>query len=150
MTTNSIDERRCVFCAIVSGQSPASLVYEDDVSLALMDIRQADPGHVLVIPRTHYPHLADLPEETGAHLFTVGQRVAAAIRRSGLRSEGMNLFLTDGEGFQEVYHAHLHVWPRFEGDLFARMIGPGWHKWRGRIVTREELDRLAEQIRAGL
>lgn len=140
----------CLFCAIVAGTEPSSVVCEDELSLAFMDIRQANPGHVLVIPKAHYPHLAELPGDLGAHLFTVGHRLAGAIRLSGLRSQGMNLFVADGDGFQEIYHVHLHVWPRYWGDAFTHTVGPGWHEWRESVADRAELDSLAAQIRDGI
>jgi histidine triad (HIT) family protein len=109
----------CVFCAIVAGRSEASLVYADDTVIAFMDIRPVNPGHVLVIPRDHAPHLADLNEESGSQMWRVAHRIAGALRHSGLRVEGVNLFLADGAvAFQEVFHTHLHVLPRYAGDGF--------------------------------
>lgn len=96
------------------------MVYQDEHVAAFMDIRPVNPGHVLVIPRVHAPHLADLPPGIGGQLFETGMRVAAAIRRSGVRAEGINLFLADGEAaMQEVFHAHLHIIPRYAGDGFG-------------------------------
>jgi len=133
----------CIFCKVVAGQAPVSLVHEDEVSLAFMDIGPVNDGHVLVIPKVHYPYLADVPEEVGEHLFAVSQRVAASIRRSGLRCEGVNLFLADGQAaFQAVFHCHLHVFPRFKGDAFK--IDADW-SYR---PTREALDATAAAIRA--
>ncbi len=132
----------CVFCRIVTGESPASVVYEDDVVLAFLDIRPVNPGHAMVIPKLHAASLADLDEATGRHLWTISQRTAAALRRSGVKCEGVNLFLADGEAaFQEVFHVHLHVFPRYKGDSF-RLIAD----WSAR-PPREELDRIAAQIR---
>jgi diadenosine tetraphosphate (Ap4A) HIT family hydrolase len=139
-----------LFCKIVAGEEPSSIVFEDERTLGFMDIAQANPGHVLIIPKDHYPHLAELPPDLGAHLFTIGQRLTAAIRRSGLRSRGMNLFMADGDGFQEIYHVHLHVWPRYWGDAFTHLVVPGWHEWRNSDAPRDELDAVAAQIRAGL
>lgn len=131
-----------MFCEIVAGRSPASVVYEDDLSLVIMTIGPVNPGHLLVLPRVHAPYLADLNEATGMHLFAVAMRMAAAIRASGLRCEGINLFLADGEAaFQEVFHLHLHVFPRFNGDDFA--ISADWSV----SPSREELDTNAALIR---
>ncbi len=131
----------CVFCRIVSGSS-ASVVYRDDEVMAFMDTRPVNPGHVLVIPTRHYASLADVPERIGARRFVVAQRVASALRASGLRCEGINLFLADGEAaFQEVFHVHLHVFPRFAGDDFR--ISADWSI----KPPREELDRIATMIR---
>jgi histidine triad (HIT) family protein len=133
----------CVFCAIVAGDLPASVVDEDALSLAIMDIRPLNEGHVLVLPKAHYPSLAELPEPVGAHLFNVAQRVAAAVRRSGVRCEAVNLFLSDGEAAgQDVFHCHLHLLPRFVGDSF-RIVAD----WSQR-PTRAELDATASAIRA--
>ena len=133
----------CVFCDIVAGDAPASLVHADDVVVAFMDIRPATPGHLLVIPTQHAADLAGLDEETGAHLFRVAMRLARAIRRSGVRCEGVNLFLADGEAAgQEVFHVHLHVIPRFAGDSFR--IDADWPV----APSRADLDAIAVQIRA--
>src|SRR5215203_880027 len=100
----------CIFCAIVAGSAPASIVYDDADLLAFMDIRPVTPGHLLIIPKRHSPFLADLDEAIGARMFMVAMRLAKALRASALRCEGINLFLADGEAaFQEVFHTHLHV-----------------------------------------
>lgn len=132
----------CVFCRIVTGESPASVVYEDDVVMAFLDIRPVNPGHAMVIPKRHAVSLAELDEETGRHLWTIAQRTAAALRRSGLRCEGVNLFLADGGAAgQEVFHVHLHVFPRYTGDPFKLVAD------RSAKPPREELERIAAQIR---
>ena len=132
----------CVFCEIVAGRSPASVVYDDDRCIAIMTIEPVNPGHLLVLPKAHAPYLVDLDEAMGGHLFAVGMRMAAAIRASGLRCEGINLFLADGEAaFQDVFHAHLHVFPRFTGDRFGITADWSVHP------TRAELDANAAAIR---
>lgn len=134
----------CIFCQIVAGEAEASIVHDDGEILAFMDIRPVTPGHLLVIPRRHAAHLADLDEATGARMFVVAQRLAAALRASGLRCEGINLFLADGEAaFQEVFHTHLHVIPRFAGDTFR--ISADWSV----TPSRAELDAQAARIRVG-
>jgi histidine triad (HIT) family protein len=133
----------CVFCAIVAGSAPASIVYDDADLLAFMDIRPVTSGHLLIIPKRHAPFLADLDEATGARMFTVAMRLAQAMRVSGLRCEGINLFLADGEAaFQEVFHTHLHVIPRFVGDTFR--IDADWSV----TPSRADLDEIAAQVRA--
>ena len=134
----------CVFCEILAGRAPASIVHRDPQSCAFMDIRPINPGHVLVIPVSHAAFLAELDPESGADLFRVGQRVAAAIRRSDLRCEGVNLLLADGEAAgQEVFHVHLHVIPRYRGD------GSGF-RFGGRGISppaRPALDEIAGKLR---
>ena len=110
----------CVLCKLLSRELEVTFVHQDNVCSALMDIQPVTPGHVLVIPNRHAPYLADLAEEEGAQMFRVGQRVAAALRNSGVKCEGVNFFLADGVAAgQEVFHVHLHVFPRFAGDGFG-------------------------------
>jgi len=130
----------CVFCEIVAGRAEASLVYADDVVIAFMDIAPVNPGHVLVIPREHSAGLADLDEDQGAQIWRVGHRVANALRHSGLRVEGLNFFLADGKvAFQEVFHVHLHILPRYADDEF-KVQAPSVRS------ARAELDSNAAMI----
>jgi diadenosine tetraphosphate (Ap4A) HIT family hydrolase len=134
----------CLFCDIVAGHSPASVVYRDDACVAVLDICPVNPGHTLVIPVRHATHLADLDPEDGRALFAIAQRLSQAIRRSGLKAEGVNLLLADGEAAgQEIFHVHLHVLPRFAGDGFGHTFSPDY----GRHPQREELDANARAIR---
>lgn len=132
----------CIFCEIVAGRSPASVFYTDDLVIGLMTIGPVNDGHALIIPTRHVAYLAELDETVGQHLFTIAQRTAAAIRASGLRCDGVNLFLADGEAaFQEVFHLHLHVFPRFAGDAFT--IAADWSYQ----PTRQALDSAANAIK---
>ena len=133
--------KNCVFCKIVAGRAPASVVYEDKTIMALMTIAPENPGHVLVITKKHFPALASVEEKVGMYLFKITTRVADAVRKSGLRSEGINLFLADGEPQQEILHLHMHVIPRFHGDNFRI---PSAH---GSRASREELDKTADKVR---
>lgn len=134
----------CVFCEIVAGREPASVVYSDAGIIAFMDLHPINAGHLLVVPRAHAARLADLDERLGAAMFAAGQRLAGAIRRSGLPCQGVNLFVADGEvAGQEVMHMHLHVLPRTPGDGFRIERGSA-------ITTRAELDQGAALVRDGL
>ncbi len=140
----SMSAEECVFCRVVDGTVESSRVYEDDEVLAFMDIQPVTDGHLLVIPKRHAPYLADLDEQLGMAMFHSAQRLAGALRNSGLPCEGVNLFLADGEAaFQEVFHVHLHVFPRMTGDGFR--IDADW-----RERPRAELDDAAERIRGGM
>lgn len=135
----------CIFCRIISGQLPASIAYEDDVVVAFMDTNPVTTGHLLVVPRQHFADLSSMDEETGAHLFRVAMRLQNAIRRSGLHCEGINLFLADGKAAgQEVFHVHLHVFPRYSNDNFK--LEADWSV----KPPRSELDELARRIAAAL
>lgn len=131
----------CVFCEIIAGNEPASIAFQDDLVIAFMDIRPVNPGHTIVVPKVHYPYLDSIDEQTGAHFFKITMRTAQAIRRSGVHCEGINLFLADGEAaFQEIFHLHMHVIPRFKGDKLK--INADW----GLHPPREELEHLAKNI----
>lgn len=133
----------CIFCKIVSGMEPASIVFSDDKVLAFMDVSQVNLGHVLVIPKTHADNLAQLDPETGAHLFKVTMRLVTAVRRSNVRCEGVNLFVSDGAvAFQSVFHFHMHIIPRYKNDGFGLVFGPNNRLY----PDREVLDTIAADI----
>ena len=133
----------CIFCRIVGGRAEASFVHRDRLVCAFLDIRPVTPGHLLVVPNDHATHTHDLPDATADRLFAVARALARAVRTSGLLADGVNLFTADGEAAgQEVFHAHLHVIPRFGGDGFTIDAAA----WRGPAPTRADLDAWASQI----
>ena len=133
----------CVFCRIIAGELEASVVHEDERTLAFLDIQPLTSGHLLVVPRQHASSLADLDPEDGEELFRVAQGAAAALRQSVLRCEGVNFFLADGAAAgQDVFHVHLHVFARFPGDGFGLQLPPGYA-----MRPREELDAAALALR---
>jgi len=137
----------CVFCEIIAGHLPASVVYRDDSCIAFMDIKPVNAGHLLVVPIAHAPSLSDVDPAIGGALFTVAQRLSVAVRKSGLKAEGVNLLLADGEAAgQEVFHVHLHVLPRFSGDGFGHRFPPSY----GLEPGRDELDMNAGWIKRAL
>lgn len=142
-----MNEVDCVFCKLLSGELEVSLVHQDDACSAFMDIQPVNPGHTLVIPNRHAPYLADLDADDGAQMFRVAQRIAAALRKCELKCEGINFFLADGEAAgQEVFHVHLHVFPRYSGDGVRLSLPPHYqHK-----PAREELNDIAQRIRVAL
>jgi histidine triad (HIT) family protein len=137
----------CIFCDIVQGKAPASMIYADDRVVAFMDIQPVNPGHLLIVPRRHVSDLASLDGETGGYLFRVGMKLTGALRHSGVRCEGVDLFLADGEAAgQEIMHVHLHLVPRYRGDGFGFRFGPGYYS----RPARGELDELSARIRSAL
>jgi histidine triad (HIT) family protein len=137
----------CVFCSIISGDAPASVVHRDGRVVAFMDIRPVTPGHLLVVPIRHATYLADLDDGLGAALFATARSIAAALRSSGLPCSGINLFYADGaDAGQEVFHAHLHVIPRTVHDGF-RVDARAWCQ---PPPQRSLLDAHAAAIREAL
>ncbi len=142
-----MNSNSCIFCRIIAGEAPASVIWRDDTVIAFMDTRPVNPGHVLVVPTLHANELSEMRTDEIARLFAVGQQIGAALRASGLRCEGINLLMADGKAAgQEVGHAHLHIIPRFAGDSFGLHFGPDY----GRQPPREELDAAAAAIRLRL
>ena len=133
----------CLFCKLAAGVGDASIVNEDDRTVTLMDIQPVNIGHMLVIPRAHATYLADLEPEEGAQMFRVAQEAAASLRSSNLRCEGVNFFLSDGEAAgQDVFHVHLHVFPRYGGDGFGLRLPPDLA-----VRPRSELYSAASALR---
>jgi diadenosine tetraphosphate (Ap4A) HIT family hydrolase len=131
----------CIFCEIIAGKASASIVYQDDLVIAVMDIQLVNPGHLMIIPKQHIASMDEMDENIGMHLFRIAMRLEQSIRKSGVRCEGINLFLADGESaFQEIFHLHLHVFPRFKGDSFK--IDADWSV----NPSRQELDEVAKKI----
>lgn len=125
----------CVFCEIVADKAPAVRVYEDDDFLGFLDIRPFTRGHTLVIPKQHSVDLTDTPAAALAGMLTVGQRIAQATRSSGLAATGNNIAINDGKSaFQSVFHIHLHVIPRRDGDKVSFVKG---------MLVRRDPDREA-------
>jgi histidine triad (HIT) family protein len=117
----------CIFCEILAGKAPANFVYRDELCAAFMDIRPVNPGHVLVIPTRHAVLLPELDEASIRQMLFTAQQVDAALRASGLKCEGVNLFLADGRAAgQDVMHVHLHVIPRYRGDGHHLRFSPAY------------------------
>jgi histidine triad (HIT) family protein len=134
---------QCLFCRLVAGAIPATRVYEDELTLAFMDLGQLNPGHVLVAVKRHAATLLDLtPEEAGAAMRTA-QRIARAAK-DAFDPPGITLLQANGkEGEQTVFHFHLHVVPRHAGD------GIGF-TWPRKDPPRETLEAYAVRLREAL
>lgn len=140
-------EPSCIFCRIIADQVEASIVYRDEIVTAFMDAHPINPGHLLVVPNRHASNLGEVDDEVSAHIFVVGRRLALALRRSGLRCSGVNLFVADGAAAgQTVFHSHLHVVPRYTGDGFGFHFPPGYSKG----ASRADLDAVAAKVRSVL
>ena len=133
----------CIFCRIIAGEMPSAPVLESPEVIAFMDLRQPQPGHVLVVPRAHYARLAELPPDLAAAMTRAALRLTAAIYRT-LAPAGVNLTLADGRAAgQEIMHVHLHIRPRAPGDRVLTVLpcAPS---------GQPELAALAARIRTAL
>jgi histidine triad (HIT) family protein len=134
----------CVFCRIVAGAEPASRVYEDEHAIAFLDLHPVHAGHTLVVPRRHLTDLRECDRDLAGHLFAVSARLAPVVTRT-TDGDGFNIWTAAGRAAgQTVFHLHLHVLPRFFGDVF----GPRSRDSKPPEATRDELERVAARIRA--
>lgn len=115
------DASSCAFCEIIAGRAPADIVWEDERTLAFVDLRQPNPGHALVVPRNHIADARTLDAETGAALMGTLVRVLRAADRA-FPNQGLSVWHSIGPAaFQEVPHLHLHVLPRRLNDGLLRV-----------------------------
>jgi histidine triad (HIT) family protein len=133
----------CVFCSIVGGTEPGEFVLQDESVVAFMDLHPATEGHVLVLPRRHARDLWEVATEEAERVMIASLQVAKMIRHA-LARDGINLVHASGAAaWQDVFHLHMHVIPRYKGDSLV----PPWHDQP--LADRSILRALAETIRAG-
>lgn len=145
--------KNCIFCKIERGELEASIVYEDDKFIAIMDAYPLSKGHCLVIPRAHVTRLDELNNTARKALFDIGHNIVEAQKKCGLGVSGTNILLNDGKAAnQTVPHLHLHLIPREKGDLFKAIPRLFLHITGifGFQAKRKTLDELAEQLSAAL
>ena len=131
----------CVFCKIVAGQIPSMKVYEDEHTLAFMDLGQVNPGHVLVAVKKHASYLYELDETQAAAVARACVKVSKAIQ-SAFKPEGLSVYQANGKAAgQTVFHYHVHLLPRHAGDGMELT-------WPVKNPPREQLEGYAAKIRA--
>jgi histidine triad (HIT) family protein len=135
-----VTEDDCIFCKIAAGEAPATIVHEDERTIAFMDINPATRGHVLVIPRRHSRDLLEIAVEDLQAVAAVAQQLARrAVDRLG--ADGVNLINSCGRAaWQVIFHFHMHVIPRYEGDPLKLPWVPG-------EGDRDEIAAAADQLR---
>ena len=116
-------------------------MYEDEYVFGIMSLDQPNPYKVLVIPRAHVETIYDLSEDQAARIFRAAVKIARAIREAS-SCEGLNVVQSNGRaGQQDVFHFHLHLVPRFDGDNIQI-------RWQNKQAERDDLNRMAEEIRS--
>jgi histidine triad (HIT) family protein len=136
----------CIFCAIVSGRAPADVVYEDEHTLAFMDINPAVRGHVLVVPKNHARDIFAISDEDAQNVMRTVLRIARA-QENALYPDGVNLIQANRRAaFQSVFHFHVHVIPRWWDDGIA----PPWKRRSGDpAVLRETAATIRQALGTG-
>ena len=128
----------CIFCKLAGGDIPTSTLYEDDRFRIILDAGPATKGHALILPKQHYANLFEIDEETLKDLIVLGKKLAVVMKER-LGCDGVNLVQNNGTvAGQTVFHFHLHVIPRYEGD--GQKIG--WVPGEADPQTSEELVKL--------
>jgi len=132
-----------IFEKIVNREILAHIVYEDDHSLAFLDIKPKVLGHTLVITKKPFRNLLEIDEETLGEYSKALQKVASAVKK-GLNADGLNIVTNiEPSAGQEVFHAHSHIIPRFENDNLD--LNPGKHE---EYASQEEMEEYAEKIKS--
>ncbi|MBF0354671.1 MAG: HIT family protein [Alphaproteobacteria bacterium] len=133
----------CIFCKIVEGVIPSFKIYEDENTLAFMDINPVNPGHCLVVPKNHAPNLFESEPEDLANTMTTVRKVARAVQQVA-KPYGLNLLQANGAGAaQSVFHLHFHIIPRGRDDDL-RM------NWGLKSGNKDEIAALAAKIKAAV
>ncbi len=133
----------CVFCDIVAGELPAHLVFEDEVSLAFLDLRPLFPGHTLLAPKAHVETLGDLPDELMVPYFSAARLLSRAMEEV-LRAQG-SFVAINNKVSQSVPHLHVHVVPRRPKDGLRGFFWP-----RGKYSSDDEMAEVAANLREGI
>ena len=141
------ERKACVFCEIAAGKIQASqVVYRDESVVAFMSHGARNPGHVLIVPKEHADGIIDVPSSALAYMAEVAQLIVRAIKRTDLKADGFNLQSNTGEAAgQTVFHLHLHVIPRFKGEL---PTSPSVSEKKP--APAAELDEVAQKLRLAL
>lgn len=136
-------EKDCIFCKIISGDLPASRIYETPEVLVFLDIKPVNIGHSLVIPKKHYKNIYETPEDVLAHMITAAKVVSNAMKEK-LFADGINVTMNnDHSAGQVIFHSHMHIIPRFAED--------GFGLWQGkRDYQAGEREEVARKISSAL
>ena len=133
-------KQQCIFCQIVAGKVPAKKVYEDELSIAILDINPAAPGHILLLPKEHYAIMPQVQEKESSHLFLVAKYLSQVMLKA-LKVGGTTLFIANGlVAGQRAQHFLLHLIPRKEGDGLL----PGEEKYL-EVQVQQKVQQLVEK-----
>jgi len=138
------ETKPCPFCEIIAGtRQQEGIVYRDDKVVAFLSIGPRNPGHVLIVPVAHAENFLEIPADTMHAMTDAAKKLAEAIKRTDLKMEGFALQMNTGKAAgQSVFHAHLHLIPRYAGEPAEQKPMPR--------VPPEQLAPVAAKIRAAL
>lgn len=125
----------CIFCKIAKGEIPSATLYEDEEFRVILDLGPANKGHALILPKAHYANIYELPDETVAHAMVLAKKIVTKMKDI-LKCDGYNIVQNNGEAAgQTVFHFHMHLIPRYEGD----QVGLGWKMGELTEADKEEI-----------
>ena len=128
-------DEMCIFCKIANGEIPSATVYEDEEFRVILDLGPASEGHALILPKNHFKDVCELDAETAAKVLPLAAKIGAAMKEA-LGCAGFNLVQNNGlEAGQTVFHFHMHMIPRYEGDK----VGLGWKMGELSDEDKEEI-----------
>ncbi len=130
----------CIFCRIAGGAQPAEKIYEDKEICAFLDINPVNIGHALIVPKKHIRNILDADDKTLAKMFQAAKKVAVAVKEA-TKADGVNVSMNNElAAGQLIYHAHIHVIPRYKNDGFIMWCG-------NRGYDEGEIEKTGEAIR---
>lgn len=133
----------CIFCKIANGMIPSATIYENSDFKVILDVSPASKGHTLILPKEHFDNIFDMDADTAGKLFSLAAAVARALKQA-TNCDGMNIVQNNGEiAGQTVFHFHMHLIPRYEGDSVQVTWKPG-------ESTEEELNNIAAAVKREL
>ena len=125
----------CIFCKIANGEIPAATLYEDENFRVILDLGPASKGHALILPKSHAANIYELSDEMAAKAMILAKKMATAMT-AALKCDGFNIVQNNGEcAGQTVFHFHMHLIPRYEGD----QVGLGWKMGELTEADKEEI-----------
>lgn len=131
----------CIFCKIANGEISSATLYEDEDFRVMLDIGPASFGHTLILPKKHYADIYELPDELASRVFVLAKKVAEALKQ-GLGLEGINVLQNNGSlAGQTVYHFHMHLIPRYQGDEVGLT-------WKSGELKDKDKEAILEKITA--
>ena len=131
----------CIFCKIANGEIPSNTLYEDDSFRVILDLGPASKGHSLILPKSHAANIYELPDETAAKAMVLAKKMATKMTEA-LKCDGFNIVQNNGEpAGQTVFHFHMHLIPRYEGDQVGITWKPG-------TLTDEVKNEILEKLKS--
>lgn len=132
-------DNNCIFCKIANGEIPSSTLYEDEMVRVILDISPASKGHALILPKEHYANLYEISDEMASHVIKTAKKMAKKMQEE-LGAEGLNVLQNNGElAGQTVFHYHMHLIPRYQGDKVNM-------KWENGELSESSKEELVKKL----